>query len=336
MSPKRQLGLHRGGRGFYLQRYVWRLVALFVMLLSAVTPAGAQGSCPSPVGRIGALSNPGGTMTVGSGLAFPLPSGIVTTIDGGVVDPYELSQGLTIPPGGFSVPAFCIQGLGFTAAVVATGCQSGSALGEGTGWAAGAPCPDPEVRKVGDTSAEPCSEFCWPGGSGPRDSLGDIDTTRGGAFPGDADLCTVSAPGVHVQLDIPVNVTVWLDATFTCPAADGVYNPGIDTLISTLNFILSPTTDQAAAQFVDKNGDGCALAGTGPDTAVTLVGSPAPGPGCVVGDSITLVAAGLAFSGSSPFYDFRYTMTIPFAITSCDESSPGSDTCTLTTDPCLD
>lgn len=329
MKSKRHWG------GLHLRSYGWRLVILLGMIPCGATVVEAQ-TCPTPVGRIVAVSNPG-TMSIGA-FNFPLPGGVAVTIDGGLVDPFAMSQELTIPPGGFNLPGFCIPALQYTAGVVPTGCESGTALGQGTGWAASAPCPDPEVQKVGDTSAPPCATI----GSGcnssamsaGKDDLGDIDTTRGGTFPGDAGPCTVNAPGVHVQFDIPVHARVWQDAA-GCPG-NGVYNPAEgDTLISEFPFILSPTTDQARAAFADKNGDGCAGFGAGPLGPVTVVGSPAAGPGCIVGQNITLVAAGLAFSGDYPMYDTLYKMTIPNTIASCGPTA-GFDSCVLTTNPCDD
>jgi hypothetical protein len=344
-------------------RFHWSLIALVGMLPCAATSVRAQGSCPTPVGRIVATSGTG-TLLVSTLSPFPLPSGVVTTIDGGAADPNQMKQALTIPAGGFSVTPFCIPALGFTSEITATGCESGTADGQGTGWAAGAPCPDPEVLKVGDTSAPACGTLgtgcnTSAGGAG-GDFYGDIDTTRGGTFPGDAGPCTVSAAGVHVQLDIPVDLKVWNDFDGNCPDDDLTYSPGTDTLVSQFGFILSPTTDQAYADFVDKNGDACSFAGNGPDhtkhcsadstrpcannaqcsgagTCVdgAVLGLPAAGPGCVVGQSITLVAAGLGFTGSASLYDLAYAIKIPNTITACG-SPVGSDTCTLNTNACLD
>jgi hypothetical protein len=319
-----------------------RLVAGVGLLLCTVTATTGQDVCPAlpiPVDRVVASSAPG-TLMVATLPAFPLPGGVVTTIDGGLINVNGFTQHLTIPPGGFDVPAFCLPALGFTAAIAPLGCESGSAHGEGIGWADGAPCPDPEVFKVGDTSAPPCATLgggcnTGPGGAG-SDSLGDVDTVRGGTFPGDPGPCTVEAPGVHLQFDVPVHMMTWIEGTASlCPDPDGVFDPGTDTLISESSFIFSPTTDQAGAAFIDKNGDSCAKAGSGPTGPVTLVGSPVAGPGCVVGQSLTLVAAGPLFTGGAPVFDMLYRIAIPKTVISC-EASPGADTCILTSNPCMD
>jgi hypothetical protein len=160
------------------------------------------------------------------------------------------------------------------------------------------------------------------GGAG-NDTLGDIDTTYGGGC---------DSPGVHVRLNIPGTSITWNDADFGCPDADGVFDAGTDTLVTVFDFILTPTTSSATGAFVDKNGDSCAKAGNGPTGPVTLTGTPAAGPCCVVGQTTTQVAVGIAFSGGSPLYDLIFRSTTPNNVSACN-AYPGDSFCELAVDP---
>jgi hypothetical protein len=52
-----------------------------------------------------------------------------------------------------------------------------------------------------------------------------------------------------------------------------------------------------------------------------------------VGQPTTVVSVGVGFSGGAPLYDLGFKSTIPNTVQSC--GSIGSDTCVVTTDPCL-
>jgi hypothetical protein len=192
-------------------------------------------------------------------------------------------------------------------------------------------------------------------GSAGFDTAGNINTTRGDT------VC--DPPGVGTQLDIPVLSTTWNDFDGNCPDDDGVYSPGTDTLVTQFTFILSPTTASTNADYTDLNGDSCSFAGNGPDhtkhcslnstrpcasnghctspapndgTCVDgpINGIPAPGPCCTVGQTTTVVASGIAFTGGAPLYDILFANKTPSSITSCGAFVAGS--CILTTNPCLD
>jgi hypothetical protein len=165
------------------------------------------------------------------------------------------------------------------------------------------------------------------------------------------------------------------DGTLDCPDEDGVFNAGQDTLVSDTEFILSPTTATARAQFVDKNGDGCCFAGQGPDS--TRRCSNDESRPCY--DNADCAAGGLcqgsqrdpgapcsqfffaerSLQGSPPtgpccvvgqastvvFSSPSFTGAAPFydmifsgslPMTVSACSAPGSGSCTLTTDPCFD
>jgi hypothetical protein len=64
-------------------------------------------------------------------------------------------------------------------------------------------------------------------------------------------------------------------------------------------------------------------------------GIPATGPCCTVGQSTTVVATGIAFTGGSPLFDLVFTNVTPSSITACDTPT-STDTCVLNTNACLD
>jgi hypothetical protein len=302
-------------------------------------------------------SNPG-SLVVGTFAPFPFPAGVQTTVDAGAANPTTCQHPVTIPAGGFTVPVFCIPALGYSSQVVAQGCEGGTADGQGSVWDAASASPTPNVTRVGDSSDGTCNppgQTCNSTGAG-GNTLGDIDTTRGGppATP---------AGSVQTQLDIPVLSTTWQDVNGECPDGDSMFDPGTDSLVTQFSFILSPTTGSTQAKFTDKNADSCSLPqfsagpvitrvcsndstrpcslgsdcvapGTCPITGGTLTGIAPAGPCCVVGQTTTVVASGVAFTGAGPLFDILFANSIPASITEC--GAPAADTCTLTTDACQD
>jgi hypothetical protein len=343
-----------------------------------------------PAGEI-VTSSTAGILLVSTLAPFPFPPGVLTTIDVGAAEPGTCEHSAVVPPGGFTVPVFCIPALGFTSQVEATNCESGGAAGNGTVWDASATCADADVSRVGDTSdpdGNSCGSLgsgCNTGGTGAgNDTAGNIDTTRGN---GTCD----TAPGVHTQLDIPVLSTTWNDADANCPDDDLTFDAGTDTLITQFNFILSPTTGTSNADYTDLNADACAFAGNGPDhvkhcaadaahpnplqtpcatniqcghcsittsqgcvqgfpsgcpgaeTCVAgscvdgaLQGIPAPGPCCTQGQTTTVVATGIAFTGGAPLFDLIFANAVPATISACNAPPATPPTCVLTTNPCMD
>src|SRR5262249_10076332 len=152
---------------------------------------------------------------------------------------------------------------------------------------------------------------------------------------------------------VPVHSLTWSAADASCPDSDGTYNSGVDTNISEFDFILRPTTATTNASYVDKNGDLCSRgAGTSgpnntrscsndhskpcgasadcvspgtcgpapnaaPTNAGALQGSPPAGPCCVAGQTETIVATGIAFSGGSPLFDLIFANSSPTTVDSC-------------------
>jgi hypothetical protein len=343
------------GQGAALEAIVDAYIADLVDELTNAPPA----CCPAS--RI--VTNSGaGVLQVSTLPPFPFPPGVVTTVDAGAPDSC-CKHNVIVPPGGFSVPVFCIPALGFTSQVEALGCAAGSGDGNGVVVDAAAPgphpcCADGDVSRVGDTT-DPSTNSCGtlgggcntsPGNAG-ADSDGNINTTRGNG------LC--DGAGVHTQLDIPVLSTTWNAVDASCPDGDLTYDAGTDTLVTQFNFILSPTTATSNADYTELNADGCSFAGNGPDHVKhcsgdatlpcgnnghcggaapcvdgPLVGIPPAGPCCTPGQTTTIVASGIAFTGGSPLFDIVFANSVPSTITSC--GAPASNTCTLNTDACLD
>jgi hypothetical protein len=293
-----------------------------------------------------------GRLVVDSLGAFPFPPGVSTTYRTTAPD---LACKHDASVEAYAVPVFCIPALGYTSRITALGCESGSALGKGTAYDVGSPCADADVVRLADTSDGTCNPGGQPcnagaGGAG-MNTLGNINTTRGDT------LC--DAVGGHTQLDIPVDSLTWADGDGNpdCPDEDSTFDGG-DLLITQFSFILSPTTSQARAQFMDLNADSCSFAGAGPvmtrrcsndHSKPCGAGSDCPGgtcvPGalegkpatecCTVGQASTMVATGLAFSGAPPLFDLLFSNQTPQTVTACNAAGTLS-TCTLTTDPCAD
>jgi hypothetical protein len=299
-----------------------------------------ESACCAPQ-RI-ALVSTVGTLRVDNLAPFQFPSNVITTMDMGpaVGGAPECRHDVVVPAGGFHVPNFDIPALNYCSSINNLHCESGSGEGADALWdgmgAAGMALTN--VTKVGDTSDGVCNPPGQPclttaGGAG-ANTLGDIDSTKSLSTSG----------GVRSALDIRVHSLTWSDATCS-PAFDpgcctaSVYNPAEgDLVITEFDFILSPTTDLATSQFVDKNADGCARAGSGffnpgPNGPKSLTGSPAVGPCCVVGQPTTVVSVGIGFSGGGPLFDLGFLSTIPNTVAAC--GAPGSGTCVVTTDPCL-
>jgi hypothetical protein len=294
---------------------------------STTSTTGMVGCC-GPT-QIVATSGPG-TLTVGTFAAFPFPAGVRAVVNAGPADA-NCRHDAVVPVNGFSVPPFCVASLNATSTIIATGCVSGGTIGKGSIWDGGSTCGavQASISKTGDTSdgvCNPAGQLCTTalGGSGDN-TLGNVDTVRSGPC--------VGGGGVHVGLDVPSRSVTWLSPG-GCPDPDGQYDPGTDTLLSDFSFILSPTTDTATARFADQNADGCSFVGAGPSGPVTLTGTPAPGPCCVIGQQTTLVSVGTAFTGGPTLNDLIFQSFIPTTVSECN-AWPGTTTCVLTNDPCM-
>jgi hypothetical protein len=312
-----------------------------------------------------------GTLVVDNLAPFAFPSGVTTTLDtsaasGGA----ECVHDVIVPGGGFSVPNFDIPALNYCSSVTPNGCESGTGQGAGTLWDGnGTPgVALTDVTASADTADGVCDTTaitqgtCTGGANNgnpcvqPPDCPGGTCTGAagcttapsgaGGNTLGDIDRTVAASPGGGVRslIDIPVHSLTWSDSVCSpaitpgcCPTS--TYNPGDgDLVITEFDFVLRPSTGTATGLFADQNGNLCKRAGSGfsnptPDGPQSLTGAAATGPCCVPGQATTVVSVGIGFSGGAPLFDLGFKSTIPNTVASC--GSPGAETCTVTTDACL-
>jgi hypothetical protein len=288
--------------------------------------------------RITLVSPGGGTLKVGGFAPFPFPAGVATIMDAGAPNP-ECQHAVTLPPGGFVIPPFCIPALQYTSQVTTNGCESGTGVGRGQLWDGNSGShgglPYTNVNKNADSSDGVCDNSGLACANRDLNLLGDVDETFSTGGAGNK---------VATILDIPAHSRTWQDSA-GCPG-DGIYNPADgDSIITEFDFVLSPTTGQASGAFVDKNADGCALpagsAGFGAPSAECGSGAAGPcnatgvqanGPCCVIGDTTTTALVGEAFSNSFPLYDLGFISVTPSTVTACGTFV--SNTCVVSTDAC--
>jgi hypothetical protein len=280
-----------------------------------------------------------------AGFEWQIPAGGHIIIDSAAASGApQCEHGAVIPPGGFQLPNFDLPELGHCGSVIPLGCESGSGAGAGRLWdgrgAAGAAMTI--VDKVADTSDGACNPPGQPcttgaGGAG-ANTLGDVLPT----FDPSSDA------GLRTRLDLKLMVITWLD-TGCSPASDpgccatATFNPAdADEDVADKFFVLTLTTGLATASFAPLNGDGCERVGSGfgpesPNGPVSVSGSPAAGPCCTVGQSLELAGAGTVFSNRDWLfdidYDLGYSLRIPATVSTC--GVPAADSCTVTSDMCL-
>jgi hypothetical protein len=201
-------------------------------------------------------------------------------------------------PGGFNAPTFCVPALGFTVNVSQTGCGIGIIDSDGGS--------DVTVVEQGDTSDATCGQSqSGAACSTFADSSQRVDITVGDAS---ADTCAGGGTA-NTLVSIPVFTVTWTPAgPPVCPDADGMFNPGTDTLITQFPQTLDFTTDTNTASFVDLNADGCKRGGgLGPDGPTTATGA------CLnLGNgTVTTGAAGTVASAGAPAGDLLFSTTLP-------------------------
>jgi len=171
---------------------------------------------------------------------------------------------------------------------------------------------DPGPDCVYGTADDPAVKPCTPAGAG-ADYNGKIVETIGNGSP-DAD-------GIHFRLVTPELSTTWTDGQSppgTC-ANGSTFDDG-ELLVSQIVIKAVPTSAGASGSFVDMNGDGCALAGSG--FAPGLAAGPVTVPGAPAGparpqsyDGTTgavTTAVSEVFSGpSSPIHDIGFVAITP-------------------------
>jgi hypothetical protein len=270
--------------------------------------------CPLSAGRYTSTQIDGGTLRVATLSAFPFPSGGTLIQDVGPADVDCVHDTVVEFPGGFDSPTFCIPALGFSVSVAQSGCGVGRIDSDG-----GA---DFTVREIGDTSdaSSTCNlgQVCTNG----VDSSVRVDVTVGDGNP---DACASGTGNAVVA--IPVHTQTWLEnaGPGECPAIDGTYNPEAgDALVTEFDQTLDLTTDSTATQWMDIDGDGCALAGVGP-----AGGFPVATGVCLDLDAGTVrsVASGPVASIGTPLFDITFLTDLPNSFTRTGE--PTNATCDM-------
>ena len=290
-------------------------------LVQAVANALGGCACPLGAGAYTMTQVDGGTMRLGTLSPFPLPASGTLTLDLSAPTRPDCVHRVVVPfPDGLTMPAFCIPATGFSVSITQTGCGVGEIDSNGGS--------DFTVMERGDSSdSSPTCDLPNPGcPPGPPsvdtfDSSQRVDVTVGDGTP---DGC--SAGTANALLSVPVRTVIWLDngagAGYSCPAQDGTYDPEVDSLVLEFSHLLDFTTDAASAQWTDLDGDGCALAGSGPP-GTTFSGTGV----CLDLDArtTTLVAAGTVSSASNPLHDSTYIATVPNTFSGPD--APLNATC---------
>lgn len=321
-----------------------RLLMGAAMVIALASSAAGDFTCSPPCcppQRITLASTPGtvqGSFTCGVFQPIPTPAGVEVVLDVGPPDG-TCRHALTVAA--LTVPTFPTVPLNYCSQVTTRGCEAatGGKLGAGQLWDAAAPAGAAQTNVLvsADTRDGVCDTTGGACAAAPGNILGDVDVTQSPSAGG----------GVRATFATRVRSLTWLEhgcvpnADPACVAGDvsaccchgSVFGDEAgDLRIADFDTIVWPTTNVAAAQFADKNGDGCSLLGAGPAGPVTAQGSPPPGPCCHVGQTATFVMAGAAMTGGTPQLDSLYLMTAPLTIVSCDGYEDGS--CTVSTDPC--
>ncbi len=118
---------------------------------------------------------------------------------------------------------------------------------------------------------------------------------------------------------MPVFTATWIETT-GCPG-DSTFNPASgDVSVVSFPQNLDFTTDSTTTSFVDIDGDGCSLAGSGPIGPVAATGT------CLhyLGLSVTTVATG-PIGSSDTLDDLSFVMTLPNTFT--PGGGPGGTVC---------
>jgi hypothetical protein len=284
-----------------------------------VTPG--TSTCPLEPGRYTITQGSGGTLRVATFSEFPFPAGGTVVLDVGPGQGEECLHNVVIPAApqtvGFSAPAFCIPALGLTTKVEQEGCGVGQIDSNGGS--------DYTVNEVGDTSDTngPCD---LPQGSCSA-TFSDDSSVRVFITVGDGTPDTCAGGGTaNALIAIPVHTTTWVehssgnhcgldpDPITGEPRADGTFDPGPDPftddqLVVQFPQVLDFTTDTTNTEWQDLDGDGCQIAGFGPE------GGFPPGKTGVCMDldakTVTTVASGPVGSSGSPTYDITFITFLP-------------------------
>jgi hypothetical protein len=264
-------------------------------------------SCPIAAGAYTITQVSGGALQTYTFAPFPFPAGGTILEDVSAASPPDCVHDVVVPfPGGFSSPNFCVPALGFTVSVTQTACGIGRVDSNGGS--------DFTISEIADTSdSSPTCNLPNPGcPPGPpmfgKDASTRVDVTVG---DGVADTCTSGTANSLVT--VPVHTKSWSDTsggTFGTCAGDGIFDPG-DLVVAEFDQILDFTTDTASAKWMDIDGDGCSIAGSGPAAGFTATGT------CIdltklntASTAVTTIATG-TFGATGGLFDGSFTTKLP-------------------------
>jgi hypothetical protein len=263
----------------------------------------AELACPLDAGRYTLTPSDVATLDI-SGLLSTSISVQPVGLEAGPGDAACRHETVVPYPGGFEKGIGCFENATF--AFEQAGCGVGLIDSDGGS--------DFTLSETADTSDRAvCNVPQHPACLSQSDQSLRIDVTVG---DGTADTCSGAGTG-NVLLSIPIAVTVWIDRD-GCPAPDGTFDAGFDSLVARVEQVANLTTATASAQFADLDGDGCAFAGTsaGPvATAGTCLE--------VIGGSLTLVATGAG--GAQTIGDIVSSLRVPLTISS--PATGGGEVC---------
>src|SRR4030095_13254682 len=257
----------------------------------------------------------GGVLRVGTLPQTSFPPGGTIVLDVKPASQPDCFHDVVVPfPNGFTSPAFCIPGTGYTARLMQTACGVGLIASSGNG--------DYTISQLGDSSSEAeChnQQECVIG----IDNKARVDVTVGDGSP---DVC--AAGQANVVFSVPVVTLTWIDETMPrmCPSADGEYNSETDQLLARVEGTLDFTTDTNTVDWMDLSGDGCTIARMDPLIPFTNTGI------CwdIAGQTMSIAVSGAVPSASAPLYDLSFTALFPNTVSapappsgvSCDAPPP--------------
>lgn len=229
--------------------------------------------------------------------AWPLPQGLRITLHVGTPDD-GCRHAVVIPPDGFVAPAWCFQALEAVTARIDADPRASICAGSGTLWDGHASASDADVTVTLDPSAGACAL------AEPVCTIGDaVVTDRGDGL--------VDPPGLHFQIDLPIEIATWREGHHTslsrCPDPKGHPAAGdrdVDHGTTTLRLTTATATSSKATS------DACLL-----EAKSQVVGTPPGGPCCEVGQSMLLVATG--FNRGAAGVVERYAARLPMVVTAC-------------------
>jgi len=247
---------------------------------------------------------------------------------------------------GFIVPTFFLSSLSTCVKVDQKAC------GVGVVNSSNPQTGDNEVIKTGDTS-DPGADCCYNNDSDPSHCIGGVnnnddpaakpcDTTTSGAGNDKKGKVlrtlgngTPDASGIQTRLGVSIMATAFTDKA---PQAPGASCPGNDTfdtgeiLLAQLALNAELSTAGASGEFVDMNGDSCAVAGfgfSGGSTGPVSLSPPTVSPAPYGGGTNLMGSVGLVFAGPGVTHDLGFTALVPFS----QPTVTPSQTCTCNPTP---